>query len=269
MRVLILAMCVLLMATSSSALTPQQILTQINNGEITSVIFDVNGALLIRNRWRSMKHVGFGSMLCALCEGKNFWDKDELFRQLRRVPSAYDGEELQHGGRVMPGIMADWQIGTVSGEEALARCNEVLNNREVLPGILRLMFNPDVLADVHEVNPDALLLLQALRARNIPTYVISNMDRITAERLTDKFSDIFGGMAGIVWSANVFAVKPTEEIFTIALERFQLDARAAVFIDDEEVNREGAENVGLRSMEETGMKTLAQGLRRSFTADRR
>lgn len=242
------------------ALSPTEVATRIKEGRTTHVVFDVNGVLLKRMKLRSMRHIGLGRIICELCKRNRFWDQDQLFASLRKVRSEYSGKPIFHEGREMPGVMIDWQLGTISGQEALQRCHQDLPAGEVLPEILDLMFRSKLLADVLARERSAVKLLQTLRARQIPTYVISNMDLETAERLKKKFPDIFDSMNGIIWSAAVHLVKPDRRIFLRALDDFKLDPEKTLFIDDEETNRNGAKEAGIVTMEPQYMEDLVKEL---------
>ena len=239
-------------------LTPQQAAVKIINKEIDGVVFDVNGVLLRRNRARSFKHIGLGKVISEFFKGNKFWDKEAMFRAMDVVQSDYNGEDLFHEDLVMPKIMADWQLGNVTGAVALQRCRDQLPEGAILPEILDLMFDPEILADVHDRNPPADFLLKTLGDKQVPTFVISNMDLATAHALTVKFPHLFHSMTDIVWSAAIHRVKPDPNIYLESLQQFNLEPARALFIDDELANRNGADEAGLFTLSEKGMKTLGK-----------
>jgi putative hydrolase of the HAD superfamily len=67
-------------------------------------------------------------------------------------------------------------------------------------------------------------------------------------RLRHDFWDRF---RGIVISGEIQLLKPEPEIFTHLLERFGLEARETVFIDDIPANVEGARGVGMHAIQFT------------------
>lgn len=63
--------------------------------------------------------------------------------------------------------------------------------------------------------------------------------------LREKFADAFDEM---IISAEVKAMKPDPKIFQIALERFGVKPKEAVFVDDFYANIEGCEKVGMKGI---------------------
>jgi glucose-1-phosphatase len=63
--------------------------------------------------------------------------------------------------------------------------------------------------------------------------------------LREKFADAFDEM---IISAEVKAMKPAPKIFQIALERFGVKPKEAVFVDDFYANIEGCEKVGMKGI---------------------
>jgi glucose-1-phosphatase len=61
----------------------------------------------------------------------------------------------------------------------------------------------------------------------------------------EKFDDAFDDM---IISAEVGAMKPEPKIFQVALERFGVKSKEAVFVDDFYVNIEGCEKVGMKGI---------------------
>jgi len=93
--------------------------------------------------------------------------------------------------------------------------------------------------------PGSLELVEALDARGVPLYAITNFGtefwdlfRPTAPVL-DRFRDI-------VVSGAERLVKPDAAIYRLALARFGVAAERAIFVDDRLENVEGARAVGMR-----------------------
>jgi epoxide hydrolase-like predicted phosphatase len=61
----------------------------------------------------------------------------------------------------------------------------------------------------------------------------------------EKFGDAFDDM---IISAEVGAMKPEPKIFQVALERFGVKPKEAVFVDDFYANIEGCEKVGMKGI---------------------
>ena len=77
---------------------------------------------------------------------------------------------------------------------------------------------------------------------NISRYFVENYEKVPGLR------SLFTLFDGLVFSAPVGMVKPTPEIFHYLLDKFHLRAEECTFIDDSELNVEGARNVGIKAI---------------------
>lgn len=65
---------------------------------------------------------------------------------------------------------------------------------------------------------------------------------------------------GIVVSGEEKMVKPNPEIYQLLLNRYDLQASESIFIDDRQVNVDGANRVGIHGILFTGSLDLRQQL---------
>jgi putative hydrolase of the HAD superfamily len=93
--------------------------------------------------------------------------------------------------------------------------------------------------------PRNVALARALRPR-YRTAILSNADASLRERLRQNgLHDLFDA---IVSSAEARVAKPEAAIYRLAAERLGLSPAACIFVDDSEVNVEGAVAVGMRGI---------------------
>jgi len=100
--------------------------------------------------------------------------------------------------------------------------------------------------------------LRSLRGR-YKTGLISNAwgdlrDFIVREKFEDAFDRL-------IISAEVGAMKPEAKIYRIALEQFGVSPNEAVFVDDVQVNIEGAVKVGMQGIHFRDPETVLQKLK--------
>ncbi len=155
-------------------------------------------------------------------------------------------------------LHADWlevDRGTLSEEALLARIARRLG-RPVpelagLFGTVRESLRPKL---------DTVALLEALAARGVPLYCLSNMPLETFTYLRERFGfwDLF---RGIVISGEIRLVKPQPEIFEYLLARYELSAADTILIDDYAVNVEAAQALGLQTVLFTDARRCEQALR--------
>lgn len=109
------------------------------------------------------------------------------------------------------------------------------------------------------VDRTLLEYIRSLRGK-YKTGVISNAwsdlrDFVVREKFDDAFDDM-------IISAEVGAMKPNPKIFQIALERFEVKPKEAVFVDDFYVNIESCEKVGIKGIHFRDAESTLQQLRK-------
>jgi 2-haloacid dehalogenase len=82
-----------------------------------------------------------------------------------------------------------------------------------------------------------------LRRRGVPLYGLTNWSAETFPYARERF-DFINWFDGIVVSGEEGVIKPSPAIFRILLERFELDAHDAVFVDDNRHNVDAAAALG-------------------------
>lgn len=109
--------------------------------------------------------------------------------------------------------------------------------------------------------PGTTEIIDELLAAGVPCYGLSNWwsENFAVPRAA---APVIDRLADVIVSGDVGLAKPDEAIFTLALDRFGLDAASTLFVDDVLANVQAAERVGLRGHHFTG----AEGLRDDLVA---
>ena len=76
-------------------------------------------------------------------------------------------------------------------------------------------------------------------------YILSNLSDDTYQELQKKVPNLFDRFDGLIISGQIKRIKPDPEIYHCLLERFGLDPKKTVFIDDQDENLEAAYKVGI------------------------
>jgi len=107
--------------------------------------------------------------------------------------------------------------------------------------------------------PGTAALVRALRATGVPLYLLTNMpaDVFRARR---EHYDVLGQFDGAVVSGEEGVLKPSAAIFSILRDRFGLEPGRTLFIDDAEVNVDGARAAGFLAHRFLDAPTLAAAL---------
>lgn len=103
------------------------------------------------------------------------------------------------------------------------------------------------------VFPGAVALVRTLKSAGVPLYVLSNFGvepwQDTLRRQPLGFLDLFDG---VVISGHEGQVKPDAAIFILLCQRYGLNPRQCVFIDDNAANIEAAAALGFHAIHHHG-----------------
>ena len=111
--------------------------------------------------------------------------------------------------------------------------------------------------------PGVHAIVEELDARGVPLFAITNFSADFWKPFHDKERAFFGRFRDIVVSGEEKLLKPDPAIYYLAHDRFRLKPAEAIFIDDREINVEGAAAVGMHAH----LFTDAEGLRRRLEAE--
>jgi 2-haloacid dehalogenase len=95
--------------------------------------------------------------------------------------------------------------------------------------------------------PGVHSLVEELDAKGVPLFAITNFSADFWAPFHERELAFFSRFRDIVVSGQVKLLKPDPAIYFLALDRFGLRAAEALFIDDREINVEGARAVGMHA----------------------
>jgi len=94
---------------------------------------------------------------------------------------------------------------------------------------------------------DSLHILRELKEAGHPLYGLTNWSQETFPFARERF-DFLTLFDGIVVSGEEGTIKPDPKLYETLLERYDIDPSRAVFIDDNKVNVEAAEALGIHGI---------------------
>ena len=95
--------------------------------------------------------------------------------------------------------------------------------------------------------PGVHALVEALDARGVPLFAITNFSADFWPPFREKECAFFGRFRDVVVSGEVKLLKPDPAIYFLALDRFRLRPDQTLFVDDRQINVEAALAVGMRA----------------------
>ncbi|HHG7888859.1 HAD family hydrolase [Streptococcus pneumoniae] len=89
-------------------------------------------------------------------------------------------------------------------------------------------------------------LIKQLKKKNFQIYVLSNTSSIFHILLDSVLSKVSSVLDGYVISCEVKMMKPQKEIYLSLVNKYQLDIKDCIFLDDLEENVEAARTLGIK-----------------------
>jgi 2-haloacid dehalogenase len=111
--------------------------------------------------------------------------------------------------------------------------------------------------------PGVHAIVEALDARSVPLFAITNFSADFWPPFHAQERAFFDRFRDIVVSGEVRLLKPDPAIYFLALDRFRLHPREALFVDDRQINVDAAEAIGMRGH----LFTTAEDLRARLEAE--
>jgi putative hydrolase of the HAD superfamily len=177
---------------------------------LDTVIFDLGGVLVDFHPVAGMKEIGFSDEAIDVFKEKIF---SGLWEQCDRYP--YEDAEIR---KLFKKTVPDYE-------------------KEV-----------DMLWDnLHPISctfPYSVGWLKSLKEKGLKIYVLSNFGKRAFE-INSEIYPFLEYIDGKVISYELQVVKPEPEIYRTLIERYDINPENAVFIDDREINIEGAVACGL------------------------
>lgn len=104
-------------------------------------------------------------------------------------------------------------------------------------------------------------LIKQLKKKNFQIYVLSNISSIFHILLDSILSKVSSVLDGYVISCEVKMMKPQKEIYLSLVNKYQLDIKDCIFLDDLEENVEAARTLGIKAFQIKERKEISNILK--------
>ncbi len=104
-------------------------------------------------------------------------------------------------------------------------------------------------------------LIKQLKKKNFQIYVLSNTSSIFHILLDSVLSKVSSVLDGYVISYEVKMMKPQKEIYLSLVNKYQLDIKDCIFLDDLEENVEAARTLGIKAFQIKERKEISNILK--------
>lgn len=231
-----------------------------------AVIFDLGGVLL-REAEFNLHKAQSPNLRIVL---GNELPRAKIFNRAFQFASLFYG----------PNCLSEWCIGNLTGQEIVEKIKENIDNtkfdaffrdqyeRDLIKYGIEFIIVPNLLADLTDIFDDGIEFVKKCKANGIKTAVISNWDPYSFEILKTKIPEVFNlfDERDIVIPQMLGKSKPTFEIYDFTIKRINIDLAHCYFVDDSQMNVEGAQKYGIKSVQhknwqETERELMYHGLK--------
>ena len=168
------------------------------------------------------------------------WNKDKILQGISDTKKDYlilDKSIFQSG------LWERLDLGTMSREELVLKVVSMIG-RTYQKKVEEVIWNWPSYIDIYtEVFP----VLPELKKKGHRIFVLSNTSKVFYDLLEEQLSPIKELLDGFVLSCDIKAIKPDLAMFEEILDKYQLDPRNCVFLDDIEDNTIAAKKLGIKS----------------------
>ena len=226
-----------------------------------AIICDLGGVFIETNKIEVTKHVGIASYLHYLTSfsiptGNTI--KNTLFSFLETLDFSHDHPIVAHdcSGMPLPSVMHAWLRGTHSCQEITTALKNELNTtqfftcfaeKKLIEKIAHMIFDPWHFAQTRHISRSGTNFLKNCKLAGHQLFILSNWDRESFTILYNNNPAFFQLFDGIIISGAIGLIKPDPEIFTYLLETYNLQPTDCLFIDDQVINIQAAQSIGMHT----------------------
>lgn len=166
--------------------------------------------------------------------------------------------EQNHGkGKhsIYPALFEDWIMSLKDNQTLLrivtrdiSKCERMSQHtKNLLTSLAKIMFDPVKFAGVMDEHTGKDLL--EMMPEGLPLYLMSNYDDAAFKQVTRKYPELIRKFRDIMISGKEHLMKPQEEIYKLAMSRWNItDPKSVLYIDDERENVQMAKNLGFETI---------------------
>lgn len=236
------------------------------------VIWDLGGVLCATNEWGIIYEFGlFKPFLYMLFDWKNPANIQKL---LFEILSEIEAPEIENfklavtaNGTPMPYIVCQYQAGKKRRPDVIVQAKRYIEQlpeskfssareKELIIRAVEVTFDPDILAQNTYMIPEGVALLKEVcailnadRFRKNTCITCSNWDAVSFYKFALIHKEIFNLFEGRIEISGInHLLKPNIQVYTALLKKYSLTPENCIFIDDQEVNVQAAQAVGIPSI---------------------
>lgn len=230
-----------------------------------TMVFDLNGVLLDVDIKKAFNEIGLANILQYVSAHNVSFSHVEkelthkVYTVLSTIPSQGNRCDARDAcGRIMPGIMCDWQAGLKTNAEIRVMATQAIENhpewfssaieKQLVEQIINKMLTPELMASTIALVKDGFKFVQECKKQGHTLVVLSNWDPESFSLIMKKFPELFNLFDSIIISGDIRCIKPAKGAYSALIQRKTDHNETIVFIDDQEENITAARKLGIQGV---------------------
>jgi HAD superfamily hydrolase (TIGR01509 family) len=230
-----------------------------------TMVFDLNGVLLDVDIKKAFNEIGLANILQYVSAHNVSFSHVEkelthkVYTVLGTIPSLGNKCGARDAcGRIMPGIMCDWQAGLKTNAEIKVLAATAIEKhpewfasaieKQLVEQIINKMLTPALMASTIALVKDGFKFVQECKKQGHTLVVLSNWDPESFGLIMDKFPELFELFDGVIASGDIQSIKPSCRAYDALVKRKTAHKETIIFIDDQEENIIAARKLGIQGI---------------------
>lgn len=139
-------------------------------------------------------------------------------------------------------LWKEYMVGNVSPDEFKA--NVIKENSQYKDEIEFILAKENTYKLLPPLQ-DGIDFLLKVKKEGYNIFILSNIVKDSLDYFKSNFKDVTSVLSGAVYSCEVGLKKPDEKIYSLILDRYNLESEETLFLDDQEKNIGNAEKLGI------------------------
>lgn len=241
-----------------------------------AIIFDIHGVLFEEDSVAFAKKVGLGAISSyTVLHWKNPVNTClDTLEHMSKDAKHTTPHKFTFKDRQMPHCIVEWQCGRKGYQEvhqelcSYWNCLEEKNyfrsakERDITESVLRVALDPHSFTSLSKPINATLKLAQDLKNRGYKLYIAGNMPKEPYEIMIKAHPEINQLFDAVYVSSHLGITKPNAKIFAHIAQTHKLNTKECLVIDDEQVNLQAAQSIGMHALLFTNAKQIEKILKK-------
>jgi len=245
----ILSAAAVLNLISKTKIKTKKVVTEEIDIAPKNIFFDIGGVLFDTSKTAVMSKLGIIECMC------NSDIENRSFEFMCFMDPEKSDECATFKGRPLPSILCKWQKGKMTCHELCQKVQDCIaqnpnffknkTEKKLIKQISELVL-PENYLEITKPLYEGFKLAKECKKLGHHIFILSNYDPEHFELLKEEYPKLFEIFddKDIVLSGNIGIMKPNKKIFKYVINKYKLDPKDCIFIDDQEENLEAASQAG-------------------------